>query len=82
MDQARDTLLQCATPESVIRLRDTELRGQEEAISNRYYKKQTHGSLLELLRTHLVEQEHQDGAFIQVRTHLVRQERQQRLLCR
>ena len=66
LDRARDTLLQCATPESVIRLRDTKLQGQEEAISNRYHDHQKHGSLLELLETYLAEQEHQEGAFIQV----------------
>ena len=62
-------LLQCATPESVIRLRKTKLRHEEQRLIDWYFRKQRHNSLEEFLFHELCEREPQKpdvNLFIQV----------------
>ena len=67
LEYAQDLLLQCATPDSVLRLKDSDLAELADAYADRYYNYQKHGSLLELLKHEISRKEHPDsGTLLQV----------------
>ena len=62
-------LLQCATPESVIRLRNTQLRQEADHLADCYFNQQRHASLVEFLYHELHEghaAQQSDERFLQV----------------
>ena len=61
-------LLQCATPEAVVHVSQTELKDEAEEIRQIYMEEQQHESLLEYLDVRLKDNEVQQNAFIQVST--------------
>ncbi|KAK2151289.1 hypothetical protein LSH36_368g05172 [Paralvinella palmiformis] len=71
LERAQDLLLQCVTPDSVIRLKNTRLSPQlAAAYADRYNNHQKHGSLQELLQQLISERDHtESGIFLQVTTH-------------
>ncbi|XP_013380375.1 E3 ubiquitin-protein ligase rnf213-alpha-like [Lingula anatina] len=69
LSAAQYQLLQCATPEAVVRLKDTKLRALQEGIWDQYFKQQKHESLLEYLHNEIMEKKPHDSVFVQVTTH-------------
>ena len=67
-ERSQDLLLQCATPDAVMRLKHTHLAPLSEAYADRYYNHQKHDSLVELLEQEVSQKDHTDyGVFLQVR---------------
>ena len=67
LEEAKRTLLQCATPEAVVRLKKSHLSEEEDDLLWLYFTEQRHGSLLELLQQEMKERKSTDAdIFMQV----------------
>ena len=65
MEQAKELLLHCATPESVLLLKHTNLKSEKVLLAESYFNKQTHDNLAQFLQCHL-KGETEKGFFAQV----------------
>lgn len=65
-DQCKKVLLQCATPESIVRYTHPTLTGDAVTISDTYFKRQTHDSLQQFLTKYIRIEEPGFGVFAQV----------------
>ncbi|CAG2216928.1 RNF213 [Mytilus edulis] len=68
LHDAKTTLLWCAAPDAVMRLKSTKLRDKKEDMMQIYFKHQQHNSLLQYL-CHQVIDEKKINLFAQVTTH-------------
>ncbi|XP_076109129.1 E3 ubiquitin-protein ligase rnf213-alpha-like [Mytilus galloprovincialis] len=68
LHDAKTTLLWCAAPDAVMRLKSTKLRDKNEEMMQIYFKHQQHDSLLQYL-CHQVIEEKKINLFAQVTTH-------------
>ncbi|CAC5380698.1 RNF213 [Mytilus coruscus] len=68
LHDAKTTLLWCAAPDAVMRLKSTKLRDRNEEMMQIYFKHQQHNSLLQYL-CHQVIDEKKTNLFAQVTTH-------------
>ncbi|XP_064634464.1 E3 ubiquitin-protein ligase rnf213-alpha-like [Lineus longissimus] len=66
--QCKEVLLMCATPESVVRLKDTKLDSEGKALFDRYFIQQAHDSLPQLLKWMLEGRTSREGVFLEVTT--------------
>ena len=55
LQRSQDLLLQMASPDALIRLKCTALADQQEQLSQTYFSKQGHGSIVEFLFHHLLD---------------------------
>ena len=67
LDEAKRTLLHCATPESVVRLTNSSLpAASRDEIEHIYFKEQCHENIFELAHRELVENKPADSLYLQV----------------
>ncbi|XP_064635715.1 E3 ubiquitin-protein ligase RNF213-like isoform X3 [Lineus longissimus] len=67
-NRCKDVLLMCATPESVVRLKDTRLAAEWKALSEKYFIEQTHDSLSQVVSQLLKDRTVGEGIFLEVTT--------------
>ncbi|KAK3097976.1 hypothetical protein FSP39_014985 [Pinctada imbricata] len=73
LEDAKRVLLWCATPDSVLRLKDTKLSTEAEKLEKIYFKEQKHGSLIHYLAFRMKEDKleghtEMESIFVQVTT--------------
>lgn len=69
-ESAKSILLQCATPDSLIRLSKTNLTWDAENLQNRYFFEQNHSNLADLIQLEISNSnDTKDIVFMQVTTH-------------
>ena len=68
LKECKKVLLQCATPEALVRLPHTKLMLEENHLMHEYFNEQKHGSLQEYLVHRLVDNHPTDTVFLQVCT--------------
>jgi hypothetical protein len=66
LKEAQDLLLQCATPEAVVRLPITNLSADAAALFDKYFIIQEHGSLQQLVSSELGSAQSNTDVFLQV----------------
>lgn len=65
MDAAKGVLLWTATPDSVLRLEKTKLKGDSKGLVQKYFVQQHHDSLVDFLNSKLASNE-RNGLCVQV----------------
>ncbi|KAJ8251476.1 hypothetical protein GJAV_G00221750, partial [Gymnothorax javanicus] len=69
LDEAKLILLDCATPDSVVRLDHTDLpRGETEQLTHVYFEQQKHSSLADFIICHIQQEEWRHASFTEVTT--------------
>ena len=66
LNECKKVLLQCATPEALVRLPHTKLMHEENHLRHEYFNEQKHGSLQEYLVHRLIDNHPTDTVFLQV----------------